>query len=209
MRKIENEVVQLIPMEWEHVEGIYEAAQDNRIWEHMTVNLTEKSHVLEYVKDAVQKRRIGTDEAFVIINKQTGKIIGSTWFLDISKNHKRLEIGSTWINPVYWRSNINTNCKYLLLKYCFEELQLNRVQIKTDHENYRSQKAIEKIGAVKEGVLRNHMIRKEGTIRHTVLYSIVKEDWEVVKKNFEEKLLQSIVCKGDERYEANRQKNEI
>ncbi|ART77161.1 GNAT family N-acetyltransferase [Sutcliffiella horikoshii] len=209
MRKIENEVVQLIPMEWEHVEGIYEAAQDNRIWEHMTVNLTEKSHVLEYVKDAVQKRRIGTDEAFVIINKQTGKIIGSTWFLDISKNHKRLEIGSTWINPVYWRSNINTNCKYLLLKYCLEELQLNRVQIKTDHENYRSQKAIERIGAVKEGVLRNHMIRKEGTIRHTVLYSIVKEDWEVVKKNLEGKLLQSITCKGDGSNEANRQKNAL
>ncbi|TYS57512.1 GNAT family N-acetyltransferase [Sutcliffiella horikoshii] len=193
MRKIENEVVKLISMELEHVEGIYEAAQDNRIWEHMTVNLTEKSHVLEYVKDAVQKRRIGTDEAFVIIDKQTGKIIGATWFLDISENHKRLEIGSTWINHVYWRSNINTNCKYLLLKYCFEERQLNRVQIKTGHENHRSQKAIERIGAVKEGVLRNHMIRKEGTIRHTVLYSIVKEDWEVVKKNFEEKLLQSIV----------------
>jgi RimJ/RimL family protein N-acetyltransferase len=196
MQKIENDVVQLIPMELEHVDGIYDAAQDNRIWEHMTVNLTEKFHVLEYVNDAVRKRKNNIDNAFVIIDKQTGKIIGATWFLEMSENHKRLEIGSTWINPIYWRSNINTNCKYLLLQYCFEVLQLNRVQIKTGHENFRSQKAIERIGAVKEGVLRNHMLRKEGAIRHTVLYSIVKEEWEVVKKNFEDKLLQSKTYKG-------------
>ena len=78
---------------------------------------------------------------------------------------------------------------YLLLQYCFEELQLNRVQIKTGHENVRSQKAIERIGATKEGVLRNHMIRKEGMIRHTVMYSIIKEEWPQIKKHFEECLL--------------------
>jgi RimJ/RimL family protein N-acetyltransferase len=189
MKKLENNVVQLIPMELEHVEGIYEATQDKRIWEHMSVDLTEKSCVLQYVQDALQKREHGTDIAFVIVNKKTEKIIGATWFLDISKQHKCLEIGSTWINPNFWRTNINTNCKYLLLKYCFEELLLNRVQIKTGHENYRSQKAIERIGAVKEGILRNHMIRKEGIIRHTVLYSVIKEEWAKVKKHFEEHLL--------------------
>jgi N-acetyltransferase len=189
MQKLENNVVQLIPMELEHVEGIYEAAQDKRIWEHMSVDLTKKSHVLEYVQDAIQKRKNGTDIAYVIVHKKTEKIIGATWYLDISKHHKRLEIGSTWINPIYWRSNFNTNCKYLLLKYCFEELHLNRVQIKTGHENFRSQQAIERIGAVKEGILRNHMIRKEGIIRHTVLYSVIKGDWEKVKKHFEEHLL--------------------
>lgn len=189
MQKLENEVVQLLPIELEHVEGIYEAAQDERIWEHMSVDLREKDHVLSYVQDALQKRRRGTDFAYVIVDNKTGKIIGATWLLDISKPHKRLEIGSTWINPNYWRSSINTNCKYLLLTYCFEELQLNRVQIKTGHENFRSQKAIERIGAVKEGILRNHMIRKEGTIRHTVLYSISKEEWDKVKIYFEESLL--------------------
>lgn len=189
MQKLENNVVQLIPMELEHVEGIYEAAQDKRIWEHMSVDLNEKSCVLQYVQDALQKREQGTDFAYVIINKKTENIIGATWFLDISKQHKRLEIGSTWMNPIHWRSNINTNCKYLLLKYCFEELSLNRVQIKTGHENLRSQKAIERIGAVKEGILRNHMIRKEGILRHTVLYSVIKEDWGKVKKSFEEHLL--------------------
>lgn len=189
MRELENNVVQLIPMELDHVEGICEAAQDKRIWDHMSVDLTEKGRVIHYVKDAIQRREQGTDFAFVIIHSNTGKIIGATWFLDISAQHKHLEIGSTWMNPIYWRTNFNTNCKYLLLKYCFEELSLNRVQIKTGHENIRSQKAIERIGAVKEGILRNHMIRKEGTIRHTVLYSVIKEDWAKVKKLFQEHLL--------------------
>ncbi|MGE7186283.1 GNAT family N-acetyltransferase [Peribacillus sp. NPDC006672] len=189
MQKLENNVVHLIPMGLEHVEGIYEATQDKRIWEHMSVDLTEKSRVLQYVQDALQKREHGTDIAYVIINKKTEKIIGATWFLDISKQHKRLEIGSTWINPIYWRTNINTNCKYLLLKYCFEELDFNRIQIKTGHENFRSQKAIERIGGVKEGILRSHMIRKEGILRHTVLYSIINEEWAKVKKHFEVHLL--------------------
>lgn len=189
MKKLENKFVQLIPMELDHVEGIYEAAQDKRIWEHMSVDLTDKSRVIQYVEDAIQKREHGTDFAYVIVNKKTGKVIGATWFLDISTQHKRLEIGSTWVNPIYWRSNINTNCKYLLLNYCFEELSLNRVQIKTGHENLRSQKAIERIGGVKEGILRNHMIRKEGVIRHTVLYSVIKEDWGKVKRHFDEHLL--------------------
>ncbi|WP_404323991.1 GNAT family N-acetyltransferase [Cytobacillus firmus] len=189
MQILVNNVVQLIPMELEHIEGIYEAAQDKRIWEHMSVDLTDKSRVIQYVKDAIQKREQGTDFAFVIVHKKTGNIVGATWFLDISIPHKRLEIGSTWINPHYWRTNINSNCKYLLLTYCFEELSVNRVQIKTGHENFRSQKAIERTGAVKEGVLRNHMIRKEGTIRHTVLYSVIKEDWGKVKRHFVENLL--------------------
>ncbi|KON88815.1 GNAT family acetyltransferase [Sporosarcina globispora] len=189
MQKLENNAVQLIPMGLEHAEGLFEAAQDKRIWEHMSVELTEKSCVRQYVQNALQKREQCTDFAYVIVNKKTEKIIGATWFLDISEQHKRLEIGSTWLNPNFWRSNINTNCKYLLLKYCFEELSFNRVQIKTGHENLRSQKAIERIGGVKEGILRNHMIRKEGIIRHTVLYSVTTEDWSNVKKHFEEHLL--------------------
>lgn len=189
MKKLENSLVQLIPINLEHVEGLYKAAQDKRIWEHMSVDLTDKSRVIQYVEDAIQKRERGTDFAFAIVDKKLGEIIGATWFLDISSQHKRLEIGSTWVNPAYWSSNINTNCKYLLLTYCFEELALNRVQIKTGHENLRSQKAIERIGAVKEGILRNHMIRKEGIIRHTVLYSVIREEWGKVKRHFEEHLL--------------------
>jgi N-acetyltransferase len=189
MKPLKNTAVQLIPMELDHIEGIHNAAQDQKIWKHMSVNLTERTSVIQYVEDALRKRKNGSDFAYVIISRPGQEIIGATWFLDISRQHRRLEIGSTWITPKYWRSNINTNCKYLLLEYCFEELKLNRVQIKTGHENGRSQKAIERIGAVKEGTLRNHMITKEGNIRHTVMYSIIREEWPQVRKRFEEYLL--------------------
>jgi N-acetyltransferase len=186
---IENEIVRLIPMKREHVEGIYKVANDQRIWKHMSVELTNRNAVVSYVEDAVKRRQDGTDEAFVIVNQETDKIVGATWFLDISVPHKRLEIGSTWIHPDYWRSNINTNCKYLLLEHCFEERSLQRIQIKTSHQNLRSQAAIERIGAKKEGILRNHMIQRDGSVRHTVLYSVVSEEWSTFKKHFEEYLL--------------------
>ena len=189
MKTIKNNVVALVPMNREHIDGIFEVAQDRRIWEHMSVDLTTKENVIAYVEDALNKQANGTDFAFVIIDQVTGKIVGCTWFLDIAMSHKRLEIGSTWITPSHWRTSVNTNCKYLLLQYCFEELQLNRVQIKTGHENVRSQKAIERIGATKEGVLRNHMIRKEGAIRHTVMYSIIQEEWPRIKQHFKGSLL--------------------
>ena len=110
-------------------------------------------------------------------------------FLDIAAAHKRLEIGATWVQPCFWNTNVNTICKYLLLQYCFEARELNRVQIKTGHENYRSQKAIERLGATKEGYLRNHMVQRNGKIRHTVIYSIIKEDWPAIKQRFLENLL--------------------
>lgn len=189
MKTLENAIVKLIPMESFHVEGISEVANEQEIWEHMSVDLTDKRNVEQYVRDAQEKRDAGTGFAFVIAEAKSNKIIGATWFLDISMPHKRLEIGSTWLNPKSWRTNINTNCKFLLLAYCFEELGLNRVQIKTGHENVRSQRAIERIGAVKEGVLRNHMIRKEGRIRHTVMYSITKEEWPQVKGRLLDRLM--------------------
>ena len=186
---LENDVVLLRPVELSDIEAIVEAANDKRIWEHMSVNLLTKEAVEKYVANAIVERKSQVSYMFVIIDKKTNSVVGCTSFLDISMAHKRLEIGATWLNPAVWRTQINTNCKYLLLKYCFEQLKLNRVQIKTGHENLRSQKAIERIGAVKEGILRNHMIRKEGIIRHTVMYSIIKEEWETVKENFMRDLL--------------------
>lgn len=110
--------------------------------------------------------------------------------MDIDYQQKRLEIGFTWITPTKWRTPINTECKYLLLKYAFEQLSVNRVQIKTDHENKRSQAAIERLGAKKEGILRNHMIRSNGTIRNTVVYSIIDSEWSDVKLRLEGLLIQ-------------------
>lgn len=187
--KIENDVVCLRLVEIEDIKEILEVAKDERIWTYMSDYLMTEEAVEAYVKKAIAERELGLSFKFVIIDQQTGKIVGSTSFINIVEPHKRLEIGATWLCPAVWHTAINTNCKYLLFKYCFEELRLNRVEIKTGHENLRSQKAIERIGARKEGVLRNHMVQRNGAIRHTVMYSITEEDWPEVKARFENTLL--------------------
>lgn len=185
---LENETVLLRPLDKVDVQGILEAVNFPEIWLHMSTAMENIEDVNGFVDNALAIKEKKTEFPFVIVDKESGQIIGSTRFMDIDDKHKRLEIGTTWLIPAYWRTAINTNCKYLLLQYCFEILNFQRVQIKTDHENYRSQKAIERIGAIKEGVLRNHMIRKDGTIRHTVMYSIIKEDWPEVKMKLQQLL---------------------
>ena len=185
---LENDIVKLRPVQPGDIEAITNAANDARIWEHMSVTLLTKEAVENYVENAIKEREKGISYMFAVIEKKTDQLVGCTSFLDISLPHKRLEIGATWYSPSVWRSAVNTNCKFLLFQYCFEVLKLNRIQIKTGHENYRSQIAIERIGATKEGVLRNHMIRKEGTIRHTVMYSVIAEDWGKLKAKFFDEL---------------------
>ncbi|MFJ7698118.1 GNAT family N-acetyltransferase [Lysinibacillus fusiformis] len=189
---LENEIVNLKPLELNDLSGILEAASYPEIWSHMPITIKKMEDVNNFVENALLMRRNKTEFPFVIVDKKTGEIIGSTRFMDIDDTHQRVEIGTTWLTPAYWRTAINTNCKYLLLEYCFEILHLQRVQIKTDHENSRSQKAIERIGATKEGVLRNHMIRKDGTTRHTVMYSITLEEWPQVKIHLKQLLGKSI-----------------
>lgn len=174
--------VTLRSMEENDVYALYDAAQDEQIWTYMIDPMHTLKDMKNYIEVALMAKKHGNELPFVIIQNETNKIIGSTRFMDISIAHKRLEIGHTWLNPEFWRTSINTECKYLLLTYCFEELKLNRVQLKTDQKNIRSQKAIERMGAEKEGVLRNHMIRKDGTLRHSVMFSVIKEDWLNVKK---------------------------
>jgi RimJ/RimL family protein N-acetyltransferase len=187
---LENEVVKLKPLELSDLQEILETGSYPEIWSHMSTTIEKKEDVNNFVENALRAKDEKTEFPFVIVDKQSGDIIGSTRFMDIDDKHQRLEIGYTWLTPTYWRTAINTNCKYLLLQYCFEHLHLQRVQIKTDHDNIRSQKAIERIGATKEGILRNHMIRKDGTTRHTVMYSITIEEWPQVKKHLEKLLVQ-------------------
>ncbi|MGG2075717.1 GNAT family protein [Lysinibacillus irui] len=188
---LENEVVKLKPLELSDIQGLLEAGSYPEIWSHMSTTIEKREDVNNFVENALLTRSGKTEFPFVIVDKQSGSIIGSTRYMDIDDKHQRLEIGYTWLTPAYWRTAINTHCKYLLLQYCFEYLHLQRVQIKTDHENIRSQRAVERIGATKEGILRNHMIRKDGTIRHTVMYSITIEEWPQVKKHVEDLLVQS------------------
>ena len=117
-----------------------------------------------------------TQFPFVIYHKVHKKIIGATRFLDIQAQHKKLEIGWTWLHPNYWGTTVNLECKLLLLTYCFEKLNAIRVQFKTDENNIRSRKAIEKIGGKFEGILRNDMLRDNGTKRNSAYYSIIDSE---------------------------------
>ncbi|WP_341301374.1 GNAT family protein [Lysinibacillus sp. FSL H8-0500] len=190
---LENDIVKLKPLELNDSEGLLMAGSYPEIWSYMPLAIEKREDADNFVENALIAKQQQKEFPFIIVDKQSGDIVGSTRFMDIDKKHQRLEIGYTWLTPAYWRTAINTNCKYLLLQYCFEQLYLRRVQIKTDHNNRRSQNAIERIGAIKEGVLRNHMIRKDGTTRHTVMYSITLEEWPQVKKHVQNLLVQSTV----------------
>ncbi|MFJ7408147.1 MULTISPECIES: GNAT family N-acetyltransferase [unclassified Lysinibacillus] len=186
---LENEVVLLKPLEKEDVQGLLAAGSYPEIWAYLSTTIEDERDVHNFVEKALSSKMQKEEFPFVIVDKRSGQIIGSTRYMDIESKHKRLEIGNTWLTPTFWRTAVNTNCKYLLLSYCFEVIGLQRVQIKTDHENTRSQKAIERIGATKEGVLRNHMVRKDGSTRHTVMYSITIEEWPEVKARIEQLLV--------------------
>ncbi|MGG0662791.1 GNAT family protein [Viridibacillus arvi] len=187
-----GEHVLLVPLKDSHLEGLYLAGQFQEIWTYTSAKIRSIEDMKQYIKQALYEKIYGTQNPFVIIEKKTNQIIGSTRFLDIDCQQKRLEIGFTWLTPTKWRTPINTECKYLLLKFAFEQLSVNRVQIKTDHENKRSQAAIERLGAKKEGILRNHMIRPNGTIRNTVIYSIIDSEWSDVKLRLEGLLIRQM-----------------
>ena len=123
--------------------------------------------------------------SFVIVRRSDERAVGMTAYLDIHSRDRWLEIGGTWLTPEMWRTPINTECKYLLLRHAFETLGCVRVQLKTDGRNVQSQRAIERLGAVKEGVLRKHMLTRGGYQRDTVMYSIVDMEWHAVKERLE------------------------
>jgi RimJ/RimL family protein N-acetyltransferase len=143
-----------------------------------------------WIVDLLEYQKKGMDLPFAVIHLETGQAIGATRYLEIHTHDQGLEIGGTWYAVNFQRTAVNTECKYLLLKHAFETLGFIRVQFKTDLRNERSQRAIERIGAVKEGVLRKHMILPDGSVRHSVYYSILDDEWPAVKIQLEEKLKQ-------------------
>ncbi len=173
------------PMEYDELFELYEAGNNAEIWAYMPMRMQSLDDMKRLIDDALQAREQGTEFPFVIIAKDSQKIVGSTRFLDISPANRSLEIGWTWLSPAVWRTSINTETKYLLLRHCFEMLGTIRVQIKTDGRNVRSQKAIERLGAVKEGVLRRHRVMHDGFVRDSVYYSILDQEWQAVKVRLE------------------------
>jgi RimJ/RimL family protein N-acetyltransferase len=141
-----------------------------------------------WVLDIMSRADKGTDQPFAVIHLASGRVAGATRYLNIVPNDRGLEVGGTWYGLDFQRTVVNTECKYLLFTHAFEVLKCIRLQIKTDLRNVRSQKAIERIGAKKEGILRNHMILSDGRYRDSVFYSVIDSEWPDVKKRLEEML---------------------
>lgn len=177
----------LEPMSEAHVAGLTEIGAGQDFWNFMLYgNIRTEADMRAWVRDILSRAEKGTDLPFVAIHLVSGRVAGATRYLNIMPKDRGLEVGGTWYGLDFQRTIVNTECKYLLLTHAFEVLKCIRVQIKTDARNVRSQKAIERLGAKKEGVLRNHMILPDGRHRDSVYYSIIDSEWAGVKKNLEE-----------------------
>jgi N-acetyltransferase len=185
---LEGMTVKLMPMELGQVDDLWEAGQNQSIWEFTSSKVRNKEEMKKVIEAALVEREKGTQIPFIVVDKETDKIIGSSRYLDISKIHKTLEIGWTWYSPDFWRTSANTETKMLMLQHAFEKMKVNRVQFCTDSRNVRSQNAISRLGAQREGVLRKHRIIADGYVRDTVVFSILKEEWPQIKTGLLEKL---------------------
>lgn len=181
---LEGTQVVLLPMQESHISGLAEAADNPAIWNYMTP-LHNLSAVEQFVHQALDEQKAGLGLPYTVYDKATDTFVGSTRLFDYSAANRHVEIGHTWYNPRVWRTKVNTECKYLLLQHCFEQLDLLRVQLKTDLRNKRSQTAIARLGAHKEGVLRQHRVLHDGYVRDTVMFSILDREWPGVKQRLE------------------------
>lgn len=187
-----NEVVTLRTMELTDIDAIFEAGNFSEIWTHLAATIESREDAAYFVEQSLLNQKLGKEHPFVIIDNKTNRIIGGTKLMDLDTTHMRISLGFSWLSPTYWRSPINSNCKYLLMQYCFEVLQVNRVQIQADERNIRSRNAIARIGATQEGIFRDHMIRKDGTPRNTVIFSVIRPEWPMVKMHMEQLMLPRI-----------------
>ncbi len=185
---LNGEIIDLIPLEKEHLDELYIAGSDKELWKLIPTNCSEKDVFYKAYNFALTERDEGNQYPFVIRHKQTNKLIGSTRLFDIYPSDKKLEIGWTWIIKEFWGTTVNFECKFLLLEFCFETLKSNRVQLKTKDTNFRSRKAIEKIGGVFEGILRKDRIQSDGTTRNSAYYSILNDEWERVKEKIKKQI---------------------
>jgi RimJ/RimL family protein N-acetyltransferase len=176
---------QLVPLEVAHIEALYEAGRDPQVFRYFRNRMTSLDDMRTYMLEGLATQAKGTDLPWVIIDREQSKVVGSTRLFDVQLANRNGEIGHTWLNPSVWRTRINSECKYLILRHCFETLNFIRVQLKTDLRNVRSQAAIERLGAKKEGVWRNHVIMHDGYVRSSPIYSILAEEWPGVKVRLE------------------------
>jgi len=185
LSKLRGRYVYLELLQPEHIAQLKALAKDERIWQYtktLLINDTFDEQFDRYITAAQDPRFSGLQVTFAMRDTQTAAIMGMTRYYRIEPSHKRLSIGYTWYIPEYWGRVHNKECKFLLLQYAFEVLGYQRVEFEVAHQNIRSQKAVAKIGGVKEAVLRKHGLHADGTIRDTVVFSIIDDEWPNVKK---------------------------
>jgi RimJ/RimL family protein N-acetyltransferase len=173
--------LRLVPLTLAHESGLRAAAADGELWTLRVTGVPEPEQTRAYIETALAMRADGSRIAFAVLDETSGAVLGTTSFHDIMPAVKRVEIGWTWYAQSRQRSHVNTTCKLLLLTHAFETLQCNVVGWRTDNFNFASQRAIERLGAKKDGVIRGHALRRDGTIRDTVMYSLRSGEWPEVK----------------------------
>jgi N-acetyltransferase len=186
---LEGARVRLEPLAESHAPDLFEAGRDPGTWRYMSRGRLESlEDALRWIAEVRAGVEAGRQVAFAVIPLASGRAVGSTRYFDIRRRDRALEIGHTWLGPEARRTGINTGCKYLLLRHAFEDLGAFRVQLKTDARNETSQRAIERIGGVREGVLRRHILMPDGHVRDTVYYSVLDSEWPSVKLRLERML---------------------
>ena len=173
--------VELVPLALAHEAGLRTAAADGELWNIRVTSVPEPAQTRSYIESALAMREAGNRFAFAVTDQASGQVLGCTSYHDIVPAVKRVEIGWTWYAKSSQRSHVNTTCKLLLLTHAFETLDCHVVGWRTDNFNFASQAAIERLGAKKDGVLRGHALRRDGTIRDTVMYSLRSGEWPEVK----------------------------
>lgn len=187
--RLEGERVVLETLKKEHIKSLWKDTITEEVWRYLP-NRFESVEDLEAIYDqSITNYERGVEHPFIVFDKVENEYVGTTRFLNISREYRNLEIGWTWYLPKVWNSRVNTECKYLLLRYCFEELDMLRVGFKADRRNVRSDRAILRLGAHREGVLRQYGIMQDGYIRDANIYSIIDSEWKEIKERFESKLL--------------------
>lgn len=185
---LEGSHVRLVPLEVSHTAALCDVGLIDDIWTWTTTKIKTSEDMAEYVLETLRRQESGTALPFATVDRSSGTIIGSTRFGTIDIPNRKVEIGWTWINPKWQRTSINTEAKLLMLRHAFEHWKCIRVEIITDVHNEISRRAILRLGAKEEGVLRNHLIVPGGRIRDSVVHSIIESEWPAVREKLTEKL---------------------
>ena len=186
--QLEGNGVRLEPLTLDHERDLRIASQDGELWKLFFTSVPEPANTRKYIEDALKGRERGDMLPWAVRELKSGEIVGSTRYHDIVPAADRVEIGYTWYAQRCQRTHVNTACKLLLMEFAFDEIGCQVVGWRTDNFNFRSQKAIEALGAKKDGVIRHHAPRRDGSIRDTVMYSVLKGEWPDVKRHLEFRL---------------------